>query len=293
MLQRLYEDDLYKDVIFVLDSGKIVKDHRCVLLNSESIFFEKLLNSSFGDADFKVIPIRECSDDEFEFVIRSVYEIENNIQISMEKKFELATRFDTMFEVRKMFNSRRRINDLIECSMIHSPIFDKMIIDYLKLEPHSVLCDWSDNRSEIKDPDVLAYFLNINPLDSTQSIRLTHWLDSRIFIGHQPNIKNIRQYPRLIKAILKHWEPDRSTREVIQFLIEEGYIEESENKKMLEYKKIGRYFTISRYPFKAGRIFKKDETPEGEFAFYIKTFYRDNPEIVDCFEKCNASVYYI
>lgn len=282
MLAKLYADERHKDVAFRLDSGLIVKAHRCVLMASGSSFFEKLLdpNSGFKDTHAPEIQIRECSDVEFEFVILSVYELDVTVPgIDPEAIFRLSARFDVMYKVSKFFNPSGvnwiLARDAIELAFKYRPLFDGLV-SKLKIDVDSLLYSWATNESSYSI-ELLTYLVSITPGDRDNfSHRLTAWLDKSAWPSKISHLDLLKPHRELLLAVLHKCYPMRISRDTLMKLVEMSYLEHDEVAKLISYVKDKICYIISSYPLKVGRIHKTKDPPKGEFICYYDA----------CFGKC-------
>lgn len=275
MLKRLYVDETFKDITFRLDSGLLVKAHRCVLMASGSTFFERLIdpNSMFHDARASEITIRECSDDEFKFVMLSVYELDDEvIGITASDVFRLSARFDVSYRLSKFFSAKdsdRHLSnrELVELACEYRPLFDKWVLK-LQIDVHSLMYDWSQTESKYS-VELLTYLVSITDRDVNYfSIKLTNWLGDSTFPGNVSHLELVKPHKEFLEAILRKWDPLKVTQSTLLLIAEMNYLEIDEVIKLSEYKATKSCFVISSYPLKVGYIHKSKEPAEGEFVCY-------------------------
>ena len=297
MLRRLYDDvEGTKDVTFILDSGSHVYAHRCVLLASGSTFFQRLLdpNSGFREVNLKKVLIRDCSDDEFKFVMKSIYEIEadyghyeksltyygpppsyhpSDFKIPIESIFRLSAQFDTQFTLTQIFQRFKRSGnyDFVHHAVSYRPLFDHLVSS-LDIDAHSLLQDIAGYPDKMKNKsygrhEVLAYLIEVKPPDTTYGARLRRWMCSRAW-----SKDNISDDDRLIlTAVLKRWDLDEYIADTCTYkdgvncpqlqrtmhkMGELGLLDKTECEKFLEYGKQGVCYVIRLYPLQVGRKYK-------------------------------------
>ena len=275
MLKRLYLDETLKDISFRLDSGLIVRAHRCALMASGSEFFMRLVDpdSKFYDTRAPEILIRECSDDEFKFVMLSVYELDDSVSgLVPHDIFRLSARFDVTYRLSKFFtikDSDRRLSnrELTELAFEYRPLFDQWILK-LQIDVHGLLHNWSELESKYS-VELLTYLVSITDHDFNYfSSRLTNWLCQSTCSGKVRHVELLRTHKDLLEAILRKWDPLKVTQSALLMITEMGHLEIDEVAKLSEYKAANNCFVVSSYPLKVGYIHKSKEPAEGEFVCY-------------------------